>query len=326
MLIVSKTPLRLSFFSGGSDLPEFYKKAGHGAALSVTIDKYIYVYLHKRQYQGIRTIFDNIENVSELDEMQDGIAKECLSYFQVSNDITVGSLSDIDARGSGLGSSSAFTVGLIKCLETFTGRQLTKSELAELAFNIEANMCGYPVGKQDQYAAAYGGFNLYTFWDNGMVDVIPSLEGYKLEDHLLLVYSGVGREANKILQKHKEAIINKDKFKLVSNGKQNAFISYGHLSITKLDEIGKLLNTAWEEKKKIVDSISNKYFDDIYEKAISAGAVGGKLLGAGGGGFFIFYVNPYKRNNVINSLSRTNCKIYDFKFKYNGSQIITVDF
>jgi D-glycero-alpha-D-manno-heptose-7-phosphate kinase len=325
MLTISKTPLRVSFFSGGSDIPAFYNKAGIGAALSVTIDKYIYVYLHERQYPGIRTVFDSIEDYNELNLMQAGIARECLSSLQKDNNITIGSLSDINARGSGLGSSSAFTVGLLNVLNSSSFK--TYSHLAEAAFNVEANMCGYPVGKQDQYAAAYGGFNLYEFHNAGIVKVVSSEKGYKIEDKLLLVYSGKGREANKILQKHNEAVLDADKYKLIENGRENAYKAFNLLETEQFDEFGKLLNIAWEEKKKIVDTISNDYFDDIYNKAMSAGALGGKLLGAGGGGFFVFYVPEYKRQSVIDSIKyKTECTIFDFQFKYNGSRIIKVDY
>ena len=220
-MIVSKTPLRISFFSGGSDLPAFYKQE-MGAALSVTIDKFIYVCVRRTPNIGIKTMFDSVEQVNDINEMQEGIVKETLKYHKMSGGITIASISDILSRGSGLGSSSAFTVGLIRSISSLkkieeTGKnewQLRPETLAEHACNIEMSL--FPVGKQDQYAAAYGGCNLFEFYDFGYVKVtgieIDVIE--KLQSNLMLVYSGKGRSANQILQKQQNAMADKNKFNL----------------------------------------------------------------------------------------------------------------
>ena len=317
-MIISRTPLRISFFSGGSDLPSFYTKE-NGAALSVTINKFIYVISHHTQHIGIKSMFDTVEQVSDIQEMQDGITKQTLSYFNIDKEITIASISDILSKGSGLGSSSAFTVGLIN-----TFFSMDKAKLAELAFNIEANMCGHPVGKQDQYAASFGGMNLFEFYDTGYVKSISGPKGYeKLQDNLILVYSGVGRNANSILQKQKEASNDETKFQLIKAGRDKAYKGYSYLESGDFDSFGELLHEAWMDKKSVVKEISNEYFENIYNNTIKAGALGGKLLGAGGGGFFIFYAPDNKREEVINSINKEEkCRIYNFKFYNKGSEII----
>lgn len=324
-MIVTKTPLRISFFSGGSDLPSFYEKET-GAALSVTIDKFIYVCIHKTPNIGVKTMYDSIEESFDISFMQNGITKECLKYFDVNKEITIASISDILSRGSGLGSSSAFTVGLSKALYKLKSKQNLHSEdNAKIACDIEMNKCNFPVGKQDQYAAAYGGFNLFEFNSNGKVNINPlpfNDSWYKLEKNLLLVYSGKGRSANKILQKQKEASEDIIKFNLIAKGRDKAYQAQKYYLRGDIDSFGSLLHEAWIDKKKIVSEISQDYFDIIYDKAIAAGALGGKLLGAGGGGFFIFYVTPDKKDDVIYSITKdTECKVYDFKFYTHGSKI-----
>lgn len=307
-------------------MESFYIKES-GAALSVTIDKYIHVFARQIQHSGIRTVYDTVEECMDIDEMQDGITKECLKYFYIQKDISISSISDIASKGSGLGSSSAFSVGLLNALEYLKFRcQLTSRQAAELSYFIEKTKCGYPVGKQDQYAAAYGGLNLFEFQKSGKVDVktqIFSPHVYELESNLLLVYSGKGRSANQILQKQKEAMSDETKFKLVANSRDKAYKGLEYINAGELDKFGELLHEAWMDKKAVTKEISSDYFDDIYNRAINAGALGGKLLGAGGGGFFIFYVLPKHRNHVIHEITKdTLCNVYDFKFSKEGSKIV----
>ena len=330
-MIISKTPLRLSFFSGGSDLPSFYEHED-GAAFSVTIDKFIYVCVHKTPHCGIKFMYEDVQHVYDIDDMQHHITKETLKVFDnLGNNLTIASISDILCKGSGLGSSSAFTVGLWNALYTLDGGELNNpTRSAIYAATIEMDKCNYPVGLQDQYAAAYGGLNLFRFSKGGKVKVdkpkIAKKILNKLEDNLLLVYSGKERQANVILQKQKEAMLNKEKFALVAKNRNKAFESIKILRAGNTDDFGNLLHEAWIDKKQIVSGISDTYFDTIYNTATKAGAIGGKLLGAGGGGFFLFYVPKDKRSNVINKLtSDTLCKIYDFKFYDKGSHIITKD-
>jgi len=326
-MILSKTPLRLSFFSGGSDMPEFYTKE-KGAALSVTIDKFIYVMVHKTPHLGIKIMYDTIEEFPDVEQMQHAITRESLKYFDISKEITVASIADILAKGSGLGSSSAFTLGLINALanDDRHSSHVSREYLAQTAYHIERNMCNYPVGKQDQYASAYGGMNLFEFNADDSVDIKPITYNRDiwndLEQRLLLVYSGKGRNANSILQKQAKAMSDIDKFNLVKRSRDKAYVGARYLKEGKLDDFGSLLHDAWMDKKAVASDISNDYFDGVYNKALEAGALGGKLLGAGGGGFFLFYVNPDNKQEVINRITDgTECKVYDFGFYEYGSRI-----
>jgi D-glycero-alpha-D-manno-heptose-7-phosphate kinase len=328
-MILSKTPLRISFFSGGSDMPSYYEKE-KGAALSVTIDKYIYVMVHKTPHLGVKVMYDTIEEYPDVETMQHAITRESLKHFGIDKEVTVASIADILAKGSGLGSSSAFTLGLVNVLanpDKHVGL-MSREYLAQQAYHIERDLCKYPVGKQDQYASAYGGLNLFEFHKDGSVEIRPTTYNPELwrnlEDRLLLVYSGRGRNANSILQKQAAAMEDSVKFDLVRRSRDKAFVGARYLKEGKLDDFGALLHDAWLDKKAVETSITNEYFDDVYSRAISAGALGGKLLGAGGGGFFIFYVDPSKRQNVIDVVTDgTTCKVYDFAFTEWGSRIAT---
>jgi D-glycero-alpha-D-manno-heptose-7-phosphate kinase len=338
-MIVTRTPLRIPFFSGGSDMPAFYTKE-RGAAFSATINKFIYVVLHRTPHLGIRTMYDTVEEVTDIDDMQHAIAREVLRYFDVTSDVTVASVSDVLSKGSGLGSSSAFTVGMLRAIMDMRFSKLAiRSQLAEVACTIEMEKCGFPVGKQDQYAAAYGGFNLFEFDTDGRVYRQGHLPYHdvqeELERNLLLVYSGVGRDANNILQKQQRAMSNRKKFDLVRANKDLAYTAFGYLRNGHVDGIGDLLKESWALKKSVVEEISSSYFDTLYDRAISAGATAGKILGAGGGGFLLFYVKPDRRQEVITALTssvsaydpfQSSCVVHDFKFCNVGSTVVCHDY
>jgi len=326
-MIISRTPLRISFFSGGSDMPNFFEKE-KGAALSVTINKYIYVMMHKTPHLGIKIMYDTIEEFPDLETMQHAITRESLKHFGIDKEVTIASIADILAKGSGLGSSSAFTIGLVNVLANPDQHSslVSREYLAQTAYMIERQMCGYPVGKQDQYASAYGGMNLFEFHKDDSVEIKPLTYNREvwgnLEDRLLLVYSGRGRNANSILQKQAAAMSDDVKFDLVRRSRDKAYVATRLLKEGKIDDFGALLHDAWLDKKAVETSITNEYFDGVYERAREAGALGGKLLGAGGGGFFIFYVDPSKREQVIKTITDgTACKVYDFSFTEYGSRL-----
>jgi D-glycero-alpha-D-manno-heptose-7-phosphate kinase len=326
-MIFTKTPLRVSFFSGGSDMPSFYEQED-GAALSVTIDKFIYVFAHKVPHMGVRCMYDDVEEQHDIEQMQHAITRETLKYYDITKEMTVASISDIVTKGSGLGSSSAFTVGLVKALSTNKYDNSTRRYVAEIACEIEMNKCGYPVGKQDQYAAAWGGFNLFKFKKNGEVTVdelrLTNPHVQTLEKNLMLVYSGRSRNANNILQKQQKAMLDIEKFNKVKRSKDKAFEAVDLLHKGKVDDFGRLLHDSWLDKKSVCEEITQNYFDEIYQTAIDAGALGGKLLGAGGGGFFIFYVPEKSRTKVEGAISYNHkeCKIYDFGFYGSGSHMV----
>ncbi len=308
-------------------MPSFYEQED-GAALSVTINKFIYVMTHKVPHMGIRCMYDDVEEQYDIEQMQHAITRETLKFYDVTKEITVASISDIVTKGSGLGSSSAFTVGLVKALSTAKHDNNTRKYIADIACQIEMNKCGYPVGKQDQYAAAYGGFNLFRFRKNGDVDVeeirLTNPNVIALQNNLLLVYSGRSRNANNILQKQQKAMLDFDKFSKVKRSKDKAFEAMELIYKGRIDDFGRLLHESWVDKKGVCEEITQDYFDQIYKTAIDAGALGGKLLGAGGGGFFIFYVPQNRRTQVEGAISfnHKDCRIYDFEFCGSGSHIV----
>jgi len=326
-MIVSKTPLRISFFSGGSDTPTFYKRED-GAALSVTIDKFIHVIVRKTPNLPIKTMFDIVDESDNIEDMKHIISRESLKLFNIDSEITIASLSDIFSNGSGLGSSSAFTVGLVNSLFKLNDIGASKELIAKFACDIEMDKCGYPVGKQDQYAASYGGFNLLKFYNNQTVDVkkIKSENLSKLNDNLLLVHSGKGRIGNDFLQKQSVAMMDDVKFNKVRQNRDLAFEGLNYILSGDLDSFGDLLHQSWINKRQIVSDITEDYLDNIYNIAKDSGAIGGKILGAGGGGFFVFYVKEDKRECVINSLkNKTNCKIFPFRFYDEGTKIMSYE-
>lgn len=335
-MIVTKTPFRLSFFCGGSDMPAFYERET-GAAFSITINKFVYVCTHLTPQPTIRVMFDTVQELDDLSLMDHRITKEMLDYANIRSGITVTSISDVTPKGSGLGASSAFTVGLIHAIantQTPWGNTIKSVDpewLARMACEIEIHKSGYRIGKQDQYAAAYGGANLFEFYRDGEVSRRPlNLSSSILDElgtRLLLVYTGRGRQASSILEKQSASITSSmDKFRLAQQNKNRAYEAVELLERQQFDDFGKLLHYSWMDKKMIVSDMSQTDIDAIYDRALAAGALGGKILGAGGGGFFVFYVNPPARQQVIAAVQQDPlCRVYDFKFDYQGSQLIMND-
>lgn len=328
-MIITKTPVRISLFSGGSDLPAFYHKED-GAALSVTIDKYIYVIVHASSNPGIRLKFDKVEHADKLDDIKHVITKEALRYSYGPNIITgweIASISDVTYNGCGLGTSSAYTVGLLHGLLNRPDYRTT--QLANDACRVEIENCGFPIGKQDQFAAACGGMNLFQFYASGKVDrteiVERNLAGF--QDKLLMVYTGITRDGNVILMDQSASMDDPIKFARVQRNRDRAFEAMRFIYDGDYDSVGDLFNQSWQEKKGISKGITSQILDDMYEAAMKQGAIGGKLLGAGGGGFFLFYVPTWEvRQRVIEVISLyNNAKPLDFKFSYEGSKVIYND-
>jgi D-glycero-alpha-D-manno-heptose-7-phosphate kinase len=328
-MIVTKTPVRISLFSGGSDLPAFFHKED-GAALSVTIDKYIYVMVHPTFNPGIRLKFDQVELFSDLDDVKHLITREALRYVYGPNLFSgweIASISDVSYNGCGLGTSSAFTVGLLNALLSKPGYH--SSQLASDACTIEIVNCGSPIGKQDQYAAAFGGMNLFQFEQSGRVrtNEVTGRNVELLQDNLIMFYTGIERDGNVILKDQSASMDDPIKFARVQRNRDRAFEAYRYIYDGDFDAVGDLFNQSWAEKKQISKGITTNALDDIYDDAIRAGALGGKLLGAGGGGFFLFYTPSYgAKRDVTNALGKHgNVKPLDFKFSYEGSKVIYND-
>lgn len=324
-MIISKTPLRISFFGGGSDLPQFYEN-NDGMVLSSTINSYIYLAVNRSVASHLRVIYSMLEETEKVDDIKHDRVRECLKYFEIPSNIEIASFSDVPVRGTGLGSSSTFTVGLVNALYRLTsGKNIEAAELAELASYIEITRCGEPIGKQDQFAAAFGGFNTIHF-EGGKVRVkhldIDNITLLELNNNLLCFNTGIGRQASSVLSKQVEnlkdiSFVERTK-SLVEMAKQ----SVKFLQKKRLDDFGTLLDDAWQIKKTLSDNISNSDIDNMYRHAINNGALGGKLLGAGGGGYLLVYVPDKNRNRLLEAMKNYNR--FNFKFTKQGSILETV--
>jgi len=322
-MVISKTPYRMSFFGGGTDLPQWYRE-NEGAVISTTIDKYCYVFTKRLPPfldYNFRVVYSKQELVKEIQEIEHPAVRECIKFMRLhSEKLEVVHSGDLPAR-SGLGSSSAFTVGLLNSLNALEGKRASKKDLANNAIFVEQEMIKEAVGDQDQIAAAYGGFNHITFDKNGFkVNPFyntPFLE--ELNKHLLLFFTGYTRFAFEIEQKKISSIPDKiNYYKKLNEVTKEALVYFNNMNSFK--SIGKLLHENWLIKKELCDKISNRELDNIYQTAIDAGAIGGKLLGSGGGGFMLFFVEPEDQPKVIESLKKL--MHVPFKFENNGSQVI----
>ena len=323
-MIISKTPYRISFFGGGTDYPSWYKKNG-GSVISASIDKYIYIscrtlppfFRHK-----YRIVWSHIETVRKLNQIKHKVVKIMIKRYKIKNGLEIHYDGDLPAR-SGMGSSSVFVVGLMNLFNSVKNRKISKKKLAKDSIYFEQKILKEVVGSQDQIAAAYGGFNKIVFKKNGNFKVLPisakSKTIKKLNKNLLLVYTGYKRTAHHIAKSYVNKLQTSKKEYVL---KISNYVKDAEKAIKKgqLDMFGKLLNDAWIEKKKLSVSITNPSIDKIYNTAIKNGALGGKLLGAGGGGFFIFYVPYSKQKKFIREFKRFIT--IPFKFTTEGSKIL----
>lgn len=322
-MVITKTPFRISFFGGGSDYPDYYLKYG-GKVLGTTIDKYAYLNIRRLppffDYK-YRVVYSKIEAVKNIDEIQHPSVKHTLKYLNVKDGISINYDGDIPSR-SGMGSSSAFSVGLLNGLYALKGRVLTKEELAKKVIYIEQELIKENVGSQDQTFAAFGGFNLIEFLQNGEIIVTPIIlnkERFRnFEDNIMLFFSGISRNADMLAKEQiKKIDINKNKLDTIKNLVDEA---YEILIKKDVDEFGELLSYTWEIKKSLTNNMTNETVEAMYERAKKAGAIGGKLLGAGGGGFMAFYV-PKKHQNKVREALKEFLYI-PIKFEFDGSKVI----
>ena len=323
-MIITRTPFRISFFGGGTDFPSWYEQNG-GSVLSTTIDKYCYIncrYLPPFFSYKHRIVYSKYEHVNNIDEIIHPSARETFRFMNVTKGIEMHHDGDLPAR-AGLGSSSAFTVGLLHALYGLSGKIISKKRLALEAIHIEQKMIQENVGSQDQVATAFGGFNKITFRGENNIEVTPVTISKDrlsmLQDHLLLFFTGTTRYATDIEKEKLNNIKSKVKtFNRLSELTDEAIMILNNGG--DLIDFGRLLDEGWKLKKSLTGLVSNEAIDNIYEIARKNGAVGGKMLGAGGGGFMLFFVEPAKREHLL--------KVFDrllhvpFRFEFTGSQII----
>lgn len=326
-MIISRTPLRISFAGGGTDLPAFYNNEP-GAVVSTAIGKYIYININRKFDRKVRASYSITEIVDEASQLQHELIREALKLVGVGSGIEITSISDIPSSGTGLGSSSTYTVGLLNALYAYTGRHVGPERLAREACMIEIETCGKPIGKQDQYAAAYGGLEYIQFNPDGSVFVDPIImdpatKG-RLQDRLLMLYTGITRSADGILKEQSDNTASDETKRLVlGKMKQQADDMRQALEQNCLDEFGSLLHDGWMLKKSLATGISNPKIDEWYQIARSHGAVGGKILGAGGGGFLLLYAYPEQHGVLTSALS--DLIPTPFRLEPQGSKIIFVE-
>lgn len=318
MLIV-RAPFRISLAGGGSDMPSYYLENDYGTVVNLTIDKYIYIFFHKHLSNTFRLKYSKTEDVSKIEDLNHDIAKACIKLFYKDTELNgyeIASIADVSS-GSGLGSSSAYAVALIKALACVNGEYLTKEEIAHLACIVEIDILGKPIGKQDQYASSIGGINFITFRKEGVNVHRIHTKDKELENNLLLFHLGNSRSADFILN---DQLKNKNKNKdLIRELVVLAEYTRACLSTYKIDEIGYILDASWNIKKKLSNKISGTYVNDMYDSGITLGATGGKLCGAGGTGFLLFYCKPEYQENLRNKIG---LKELDFKFSYSGVEVL----
>lgn len=323
-MIISKTPFRVSFFGGGTDYPSWYEKNG-GAVLSTTIDKYCYIsvrYLPPFFKHKHRIVYSVIEDVRSIDEIQHPVVKALMKMFKIDKGLEIHHDGDLPAR-SGLGSSSAFTVGMLNSLYALDGHIISKHNLANQAIHVERDILKENVGSQDQVAVAYGGFNKVTFQNDHNFRIEPvTLKKERvalLQDNLMLIFTGLSRIASEIAADQiKNTPRNEEELGMLRQMVEEAIDILN--SKRDIHAFGSLLNESWQIKKKLSKNISNPAIDALYGKALKNGAIGGKLLGAGGGGFMLLFVPPSKRKRLRAALK--DFLEVKFAFENNGSQII----
>lgn len=319
-MIISKTPLRISFAGGGSDLRSYYEKEP-GKVLSTSINKYVYVIIKKRFDKMIYINYSKKEIVRSVDDIKHDLVREALRKTGIKNGVEITTLSDIPS-GSGLGSSSAITVGLLNAMYNYQNIIKSQKKLAEEACDIEIDICKNPIGKQDQYGCALGGVKKIEFNTNGKVKVKKINSNFsKLDRNLYLCFTEVTRSANIILSKQFNS---QEKNKLNNSMLIKSVDKFEDTILSgSFDKIGNLLDKMWKIKKEMAEGISNESIEKLYQEGISAGALGGKVLGAGGGGFILFYV-PINNQKAFEDKMIKNTFL-DFNFENHGSKIIFVE-
>jgi D-glycero-alpha-D-manno-heptose-7-phosphate kinase len=323
-MIISRTPLRVSFVGGGTDMPVFYRRHG-GAVISTSIDLYVYVAVNNKFDDRLRVSYSQIENVATVSEVAHPIVRAVLQKLGLTGGLEITSVADVPSHGTGLGSSSAFCVGLLNALLTNRERHVESHGLGAQACEIEIDVLGEPIGKQDQYASAVGGLNHIRFNPDDTVEVMPlahmPVPASEIRKSLVMLYTGVGRSAAGILEKQRANLARDDDcshrlqsmLKLVEALKRE-------LEKGNVGALGEVMHEAWQLKRGLAEGISSEAIDDWYDRARAAGALGGKVLGAGGGGFMLLCAPPERHAAIIRALPEL--RPVNFGFETLGSTII----
>ncbi len=324
-MIITRSPLRISLGGGGTDLPSYYREH-EGFLVAAAIDKYVYITQHRTFQRDIIVKYSRLERVQTVDEIEHPIVREALKLTGVTDPhLELTSMADIPG-GTGLGSSGSFTTALLKALHAYRKNILSPAELAEQACDIELNKLGEPIGKQDQYIAAIGGITAFTFRKDGRVEYRPCKIAeetfFNLEDNLLLFFTGYSRSASAILKDQNEKSRQHDPAMLdnLHFTKELGFKSLDALERGNLDEFARLMDVHWQRKKARSAGMSNQHINDWYDHAMKHGALGGKLIGAGGGGFLMFYAADKTR--LRHAMREKGLQEVRFRFDFEGSKVV----
>ena len=321
-MIIVRTPLRISLVGGGTDMPAFYQRAGFGAVVSFAINKYVYVTINPHFGGGVRVSYSETENVARPEDLKHDLIREALLMYGV-DDVEVVTVADIPGNGTGLGSSSSLSVGLMTGLRRYTGEKDYPGVDARQAYLLESDFCKHPVGKQDHWAAAYGGLHYWQFNTDGEVNnrllVLTANERLEIERRFILLWTGKTRSANDILTAQSEGFSDIDHMRAGMNMRDTAVALRDDLINHNFGRIGDYLNFGWKMKKTLARGISDSSLDAIYDAGMDAGALGGKLCGAGGGGFFLFYAPPERADAIVEA---TGLKRMLFGIDTKGSEVV----
>jgi D-glycero-alpha-D-manno-heptose-7-phosphate kinase len=323
-MIITRSPLRITLGGGGTDLPSYYRRHG-GFLIAAAIDKHVYVTLTRPFTPGIYLKYSQLEHVDAVDDVRHPIIREAIRLLGIEPQIEITTLADIPA-GTGLGSSGSFTTALLRALYASERKLIGRAELAELAAEIEIERLGEPTGKQDQYAAAFGGLTAFTFDPEGRVEARPlKMPGgtlWDLEDDLLLFFTGFSRKAGSILQEQKARTETDDAAMLsqLHEVKDLGLRSLKVLEAGRTIELGALMHEHWERKRRRTAGMSNAQIDEWYDLGRRNGAIGGKLVGAGGGGFLMFYAENHRR--LREAMSKAGLEEVRFRFSFEGTKVL----
>ena len=323
-MIISRTPLRMSFVGGGSDLPGFYRRHG-GAVLSTTIDKYVYITVNRKFDSGIRVAYSKTEEVESVDRIEHPIVRAAMRLLGLKGGIEITTIADIPSRGTGLGSSSSFAVGLINVLAAYQSRHMSSDELGSTSCRVEIDICKEPIGKQDSYAAAFGGLNLIEFRPDDSVLVSPILLRPEVRDRLqrriLMLYTGITRSATGILaEQAANTAADRDTQRSLLRMVELARLLRDDLQGGSLDSFGAILHENWMLKRGLASAVTTDEIDSWYATARAKGALGGKILGAGAGGFLMLYAEEDRHAAIKQALAPL--RPIDFEFEPLGSRIL----
>ncbi len=326
-MIITRTPLRISFVGGGSDLPAFYERE-QGAVVSTAIDKYIYITTNPKFDHKIRASYSVTEIVESVDKLNHELIRESMKLLGITSGVEITSISDIPSQGTGLGSSGSYTVGLLNALYAANGHMAGAERLAAEACHVEMDLCHHPSGKQDQYIAAYGGLQFIRFNPDGTVFVDPVIcapeTKESLQNGLLMLYTGMTRKTRNLLAE--QAKLTREKPDKQASLRKMVGLAHQLLEALERNDLGgfgEIMHAGWLEKRKLTAHISNTQIDGWYQRARMAGAIGGKILGAGGGGFLLLYAPPEKHSDILRALPEL--RPVPFHFSPQGSKVIYVE-